>query len=69
MDLETLLHNMTLQPVPPGAGEKMDEVRAHFKNLAQELYELVPPGRQRSLMATELELACRYAIAGIVGCK
>jgi hypothetical protein len=69
MDLDTLLHNLTLHSPTPEMGEKMDDVRTLFKTMAIKLYETVPSGRQREMMATELEMACRHAIAGIVGCR
>lgn len=42
-----------------------EQVRERCRNLADELLQLVPPGREASLVVTHLEEAMMWANAGI----
>ncbi len=45
--------------------QTMEVIRAAFIELAHELVDLTPPGREQSMMLTDLELAQRDAIAAV----
>jgi len=58
-------HDFTPHRPNPAQGEVMDLVRMWYKNLAHELVNHLPPGRDLSMALTDLETSQRCAIAAI----
>lgn len=64
--LDDIEHRFTNHPpVATGAAEKLDAVTAIMIDMSAKLALLVPPGREHSLMLTQLEQASMWAKAGI----
>lgn len=66
-DLHDRVENdLTLHPPKnPDIAAAMDGVRARFKDLAHDMIDAVPAGRELSTALTKIEEACFHAIAGI----
>lgn len=60
-------NDFAFHPAAPGgtAAANHDRVRYLLRGIAHELTELVPAGREQSLMLTHLEEAMHWANAGI----
>lgn len=66
-DLHAAVDNdMTLQPIPAGAGPVLDEVRQAFRDLAHLVIDRCPESRQLHVSLHDIESASRSAIAAIV---
>ena len=52
-------------PVQPGVLQRMETIRTKIKDLAHEIVDLVPTGREQAQVLTDLENAMMHANAGI----
>ena len=68
-ELEELLNRVAYHP-PVGLGvkESHELVREHIGRAIRSLYHIVPPGREKSLMFTNLEQAMFWANAAVARC-
>lgn len=63
--LEDLARRFAFHPATPDTGPRHEKVRHICHSAAQQLLELVPPGREASLMVTALEETMMWGNAGI----
>lgn len=49
--------------------QRCNAARAHFSTLLSEIESLLPAGRERALVLTKLQEACRWAVSGIAAHK
>lgn len=52
-------------PVQPGVLQRMETIRTKIKDLAHEVVDLIPNGREQAQVLTNLEDAMMHANAGI----
>lgn len=63
---EQLLHNLTNHaPASPAVVKRFEDIRRSAKLLGDDIIDLVPESRERSLALTQLEQTVMWAIAGI----
>lgn len=67
-DLERALRNVGYHPPKDkGTADLLGEIRVLFANLIKDLDTRIPNrSREKSLMLTDIEEACMYAMAAIV---
>lgn len=65
MDLHDLTTRFNFHPATEDTGPKHDRVRSICRQLAVELNELLPEGREQSLAITKLEEAMYWSNAAI----
>lgn len=68
-ELRELLHRVQYHP-PVGLGvkESHELVREHIRRVMVSLYHVVPSGREKALMFTNLEQAMFWANAAVARC-
>lgn len=49
--------------------QRCNDTRAAFSETLTKIEQLVPPGRERALVVTKLQEACRWAVAGVAAAK
>lgn len=65
VDLHDLTTRFNFHPATPDTGPKHDKARTLCRQLAAELNELLPEGREQSLAITNLEIVMFWANAAI----